>query len=111
MKHLKELSKGDGFIYNQLVDLRNALLKGRFYSSVESVSKSGSGRIIKFGYIKNNRLVVVHREEIKNLAGCNKNGRITGGGMDMLFHSQYILFRKLCPKSDYRTHMKEYNRL
>lgn len=93
-----------------LNELKEALLKGRYYTSVDSVSSSGMSRTIKIKYIKNNQLNGV-TEEIYSLAGCNKNRSIKGCGMDMLFHAQYNLFQALCPNLDYSKKMKRYNNL
>ena len=92
-----------------LTNLKFALLNGRYYTSVESVAASGMSRVIKIAYIKNNRLHQVHDSQILRLAGCDKNGRISGCGMDMLFSAQYDLFHALCPKHRYQSAMKQYN--
>lgn len=93
-----------------LTEVKEALLKGRYYTCVTSVSSSGMSRTIKIKYIKNNKL---HRvsNDIYKIAGCDKNQRIQGCGMDMLFHAQYNIFRTLCPNMDYSKKMKQYNNL
>jgi len=48
---------------------------------------------------------------IYKLAGCDKNRRISGCGMDMLFAAQYNLFRALCPGKRYQDSMARYNSL
>ena len=90
--------------------VRKALLNGRYYTGVESVSSSGMSRVIKIAYIDNNKLHGVP-DEIYKLAGCDKNHRISGCGMDMLFHAQYNLFRVLCPNMRYQDKMERYNSL
>lgn len=92
-----------------LLDLRNALLKGRLYYRVASVSRSGMSRTLEIAYIKDNRLVSVQDENLLKLAGCSKDGRINGCGMDMIFHSQYTLFQNLCPNLRYQEKMPRYN--
>ena len=94
----------------ELNELKEAILKGRYYTSVESVTSSGMSRVIKIKYIKNNKLHGV-TESIYKLAGCDKNNRIQGCGMDMLFHAQYNLFMSLCPNRKYQKDMKQYNNL
>jgi hypothetical protein len=89
------------YVYGILVDLKNALLHGKYYTGVMSVSRSGMSRKIKIAYIKNNTLHTICHSGILNLAGCNKDGRIDGCGMDMLFAAQYNLFCTLCPKFPY----------
>lgn len=94
----------------ELKAVRKALLNGRYYTGVESVSSSGMSRVIKIGYIDNNQLHFV-TDDIYSLAGCDKNHRISGCGMDMLFHAQYNLFQALCPNMRYQDKMKRYNSL
>lgn len=98
----------------QLNNIKNAMLKGTFYAGVESVSASGMSRIIKLAYIKNNRLNHINQDFLLKLAACDKNGRISGCGMDMLFHAQYTLFHNLhsdYKKAHYQKRMKQYNNL
>lgn len=109
---MKESDK-DRWVESNLQELkavRKALLNGRYYTGVESVSSSGMSRVIKIAYIDNNKLHHV-TDEIYKLAGCDKNHRISGCGMDMLFHAQYNLFRTLCPNLRYQDKMKRYNSL
>jgi hypothetical protein len=94
----------------ELKAVRKALLNGRYYTGVESVSSSGMSRVIKIKYIDNNKLHGVS-DEIYKLAGCDKNHRIGGCGMDMLFHAQYNLFQVLCPNMRYQDKMTRYNSL
>ena len=95
---------------NHLIDVRQALLKGRFYMGVESVSASGMSRVIKIAYIKNNELCGVS-DDVYKLAGCDKNQRIRGCGMDMLFSAQYNLFQTLCADKRYQSDMPQYKSL
>jgi len=98
--------------YTQLSRIKNALLNGKFYMSVTSVSKSGMSRTLKIGYIFKNNFVHIRNEHLLALAGLDKKGKISGCGMDMLFHSQYILFNKLhrsYKEAKYQTRMKTYN--
>jgi hypothetical protein len=94
----------------ELKAVRKALLSGRYYTDVESVSSSGMSRIIKIAYIADNKLHGVG-DDIYKLAGCDKNHRISGCGMDMLFHAQYNLFQALCPDKRYQDAMQRYNNL
>lgn len=93
-----------------LKEVKEALLKGRLYLGVESVSKSGMSRTIKIKYIKDNKLHGVG-DLIYKIAGCDKNRRIKGCGMDMLFAAQYNLFVTLCPRLRYQDKMPRYNEL
>ena len=94
----------------ELLNVKEAILKGRIYLGVESVSRSGMSRTIKIRYIKDNKLHNV-TDMIYSLAGCNSKRRIDGCGMDMLFQAQYNLFQALCPNHDYRDDMPRYNEL
>jgi len=101
-QYLKDSSKYYGA---ELTRIKNALLRGRFYAGVKSVSASGMSRIITLAYRDKNILA---------LAGVSANGRIGGCGMDMLFHAQYTLFNNLhrsYKEAKYQTRMKEYNRI
>ena len=95
---------------NELYKVRNALLKGNYYTRVDSVSKSGMSRTIVIKYIKDNELHCCS-DLIYKLAGCDKNNRIGGCGMDMLFTAQYNLFCALCPDKDYTKDMARYKGL
>ncbi len=95
-----------------LTKIKNALLKGRFYASVQSVSRSGMSRKIKLGYIYKNKLHIIRDKQILSMAGCNSKGSISGCGMDMLFQAQYILFQNLhgnYKRANYQKRMKQYN--
>ena len=97
-----------------LTKIKNALLNGRFYAGVKNVSSSGMSRIITLAYIYKNKLHTIRDEQILSLAGCDKNGRISGCGMDMLFHAQYTLFHNLhktYKQAHYQKRMKRYNNL
>jgi len=91
-------------------EVKEALLNGRYYTGVEKVSSSGMSRTIKIKYIKNNKLHGVSMD-IYSMAGCDKNQRISGCGMDMLFAAQYNLFLTLCPNLRYQDKMQQYNNL
>lgn len=98
----------------ELTRIKNALLKGKFYASVESVSKSGMSRTIKLAYIYKNKLHKISDKEILSLAGVSSAGRISGCGMDMLFHAQYTLFHNLhksYKQAHYQKRMPQYNTL
>lgn len=94
-----------------LLYIREALLDKRFYARVDKVSQSGLSRIIKMAYISNNHLYHVSNTDILKLAGCNKQGRINGCGMDMLFAAQYNIFVALCPELRYQDFMPNYGSL
>jgi hypothetical protein len=101
-----------GYYYSELLRIKNALLKGNFYAGVQSVSKSGMSRVIKLGYIYKNKFRSINDPQILALACCDRNGRISGCGMDMLFHAQYTLFNNLhssYKRANYSTRMKRYN--
>ena len=110
----KSMSDTDyiGYYYSELLRIKNALLKGNFYAGVKSVSRSGMSRIIKLGYTYKNKLISIRDPKILALACCDKNGKISGCGMDMLFHAQYTLFHNLhanYKRASYQTRMKNYN--
>jgi len=108
-KDLDQLTKWNA---ETLTKIKNALLNGRFYASVQSVSRSGMSRTIKLGYIYKNRMHIIRDKFILSLAGCNAKGSISGCGMDMLFHAQYNLFINLhsnYKRANYAKRMKEYN--
>ena len=97
-----------------LTKIKNALLNGRFYAGVKNVSSSGMSRIITLAYIYKNKLHTIRDEQILSLAGCKKDGKISGCGMDMLFHAQYTLFHNLhktYKQAHYQKRMKRYNNL
>ena len=104
------LAQLDAMNLKEVQAIRKALLNGRFYMGVESVSASGMSRIIKIKFIDDNELHGV-TGSIYRLAGCDKNRRISGCGMDMLFHAQYNLFQAICPDKTYQRDMKRYNQL
>jgi hypothetical protein len=122
-KHLhklaEKLTKKDEYtsyewMYNELLRIKNALLTGKFYAGVDSVSRSGMSRKISLAYIYKNQLHHIYHEKILELAGCNKDGRIGGCGMDMLFAAQYNLFISLhrsYSEAHYQKRMKRYNYL
>jgi len=98
----------------ELTRIKNALINGRFYAGVESVSQSGMSRIIKLAYIYKNKLHKITDSETLSLAGVSKNGRISGCGMDMLFQAQYTLFQNLhrtYKQAHYQKRMPNYNNL
>ena len=101
----------DAAVVEQLLELRAALLDNRYYTRVESVAASGMSRTIAIATIQNNSLLHVTYTDILKLAGCDKTGRMTGCGMDMLFAAQYNLFVSLCPNHKYQTAMTRYRAL
>tara|TARA_R100000654_G_scaffold74259_1_gene108231 strand:+ start:65 stop:436 length:372 start_codon:yes stop_codon:yes gene_type:complete len=113
-KLAKSMSNDDyiGYYYSELLRIKNALLKGNFYAGVMSVSKSGMSRVIKLGYTYKNKFRSINDPQILALACCDKNGRISGCGMDMLFHAQYTLFNNLhssYKRANYSKRMQTYN--
>ena len=110
----KDLNKLTQWNAEELTRIKNALLRGRFYCGVDSVSKSGMSRKIRLAYIYKNRLRKITDPYILKLAGCDKNGRISGCGMDMLFKAQYNLFQNLhrsYKEAHYQKRMPSYNNL
>ena len=98
----------------ELTQIKNALLNGRFYAGVVSVSRSGMSRKIKLAYLYKNKLIKITDPEILKLAGANSKGSISGCGMDMLFNAQYTLFHNLhtsYKKAHYQKRMKRYKEL
>ena len=115
-KLAKSMSEADyiGYYYSELLRIKNSLLKGNFYAGVQSVSKSGMSRIVKLGYTYKNKFRSITDPKILSLACCDKNGRISGCGMDMLFHAQYSLFHSLhsnYKRANYQKRMKPYNQI
>jgi len=103
-----------GRYIEELQAIKDALLAGNFWMRVDSVSKSGMSRKIVMAYMKNNRPVKIWNKQILQLACCDKDGRIGGCGMDMLFHAQYSLFHALhrsYKEARYQKRMKSYNYL
>ena len=110
----KDINKLTEWNAETLTKIKNALLNGNFYAGVKNVSSSGMSRIITLAYIYKNKLHTIRDEQILSLAGCSKDGRISGCGMDMLFHAQYTLFHNLhktYKQAHYQKRMKRYNNL
>lgn len=110
-QYLKDSSKYYGA---ELTRIKKALLNGRFYAGVKSVSKSGMSRTITLAYVYKNKLHTIRDKNILALAGVSENGRIGGCGMDMLFHAQYTLFNNLhrsYKEANYSKRLKQYNNL
>ena len=98
----------------ELTRIKKALLNGKFYAGVVSVSRSGMSRKIKLAYLYKNKLIKITDLEILKLAGVNSKGSISGCGMDMLFHAQYTLFHNLhdsYKRAHYQRRMKRYREL
>ena len=111
-----EQYKEDNINYyaNELTRIKNALIKGNYYTGVSSVSRSGMSRKIKLAYTYKNKLRVIRDKYILSLAGVSENGNISGCGMDMLFHAQYLLFNRLhktYKQANYSKRMARYNSL
>jgi len=99
------------YILQELTRIKKALYKGNFYMRVDSVSKSGMSRKIKFAYTYKNKIITIRNKHILKMACCDPNGKISGCGMDMLFHAQYTLFNNLhssYKKANYSKNMKQY---
>ena len=98
----------------ELTRIKNALLNGKFYAGVVSVSRSGMSRKIELAYVYKNELRKIRDPQILKLAGVNSKGSISGCGMDMLFHAQYTLFHNLhtsYKKANYQRRMPQYKEL
>lgn len=121
MKHIHELAKSlsesspdvrsVASLQDHLIDVRKAILKGRFYMGVRSVSKSGASRVLTMAFVDKTEVIQEVWPAVYSLAGCDKNKRIKGGGMDMCFAAQYNLFQYLCPKMRYQDKMPRYKYL
>ena len=99
------------YTLKELTRIKNALLKGKFYAGVVSVSRSGMSRKIKMAYIYKNELITIRDPKLLKLAGVNSKGSISGCGMDMLFHAQYTLFHNLhtnYKRANYQNRLKPY---
>ena len=111
-KQRKKYPNSEEFFVEILTELKDALLKGRYYTGIKTVSITGMSRRIGIYYIKNNQLRRVLHPLILKLAGCNKDGWITGCGEDMLHATQYNLFISLhesYKKANYQKRMSRYN--
>lgn len=121
MKHIYELAKTLyhsnpsspplASIEDHLRDVRQALLKGRFYIGVRSVSKSGMSRVLAMAYVDKYGDLQEVWPVVYKLAGCDKNNRIKGTGMNMCFAAQQDLFQELCPNMWNQGKMPRYNHL
>ena len=121
MKHIYELAEAIyasnpnnppvASIEDHLLDVRQALLKGRLYIGVRSVAKSGMSRVLAMAYVDKYGDLMEVWPAVYSLAGCDKNKRIRGGNMDMRFAAQYDLFKALCPNLRYQDKMPRYNHL
>lgn len=121
MKHIYELAKSlsesspdirsVASLQDHLVYVRNAILKGRFYIGVRSVAKSGMSRTLAMAFVDKYGVLQEVWPAVYHLAGCDKNNRIKGCGMDMLFAAQYNLFQTLCPNMKYQDKMPRYKYL
>ena len=93
--------------------VKRALKSNKIWATVHTVSKSGMSRTIS--------LYMVHKGEIVCLDWSfgkiygdsitkDREVRISGCGMDMLFEANYRLFNACCPGAKYRAYCR-YNRL
>lgn len=98
-------------VEEQLIDLKKGLLRGKYYTRVDSVDRSGMSRTISIATLNNGSINHVTNTDILALASISKSGRISGCGMDMLFAAQYSLFQYLCPNHRYQDAMTRYNDL
>jgi len=114
LKICSENYRDFNYTLNELTRIKNALLNGKFYAGVVSVSRSGMSRKIKLAYVYKNELRKIRDPQILKLAGVNSKGSISGCGMDMLFHAQYTLFHNLhtsYKKAHYQRRMPQYKEL
>ena len=114
-ERIAEYTESTAKLYReQLMHIKNAMTGGKYYTRVETVSKSGISRTIAIAYTHGNRLIHICDTLILDLAGVDKNGRIGGCGMDMLFAAQYNLFHSLhgsYKRAHYQKRMARYNSL
>lgn len=121
MKHIYELAKSlyesrsdihsVASLQDHLIDVRKAILKGRFYIGVRSVAKSGESRVLSMAFVDKYGELQEVWPAVYHLAGCDKNKRIRGCGTDMRFAAQYNLFQTLCPKMRYQDKMPHHKYL
>ena len=110
-EQIKYREHSKDYVLRELTRIKNALLNGRFYAGVISVSSSGLSRKVKLGYIYKNELITIRDPKILKLAGVSPKGNISGCGMDMLFHAQYTLFQNLhtsYKRANYENRLKPY---
>ena len=121
MKHIQELAKSlyesrdDIYslvaLQDHLLNVRQAILKGRFYIGVRSVAKSGMSRVLAMAFVDKGGLLQEVWPVVYSLSGCDKNNRIRGCNMDMCFVAQYELFQTLCPNTWHKEKMPRYKHL
>lgn len=75
-----------------LKEVKKAILDGKVYASIVHVSSTGMMREIKFYTIKNDSLVNITdtiSEMTGRKTGKRRGVKVTGCGMDMIFHTLY----------------------
>lgn len=102
-KHLeKNQLSNDVFIESAKCYIK-AIEQGRMICNIESVSKSGMSRTMKFlscekyasGYSYRSYYLLFKALEFNNVKGTHYF-RINGCGMDMVFATNYTIIRQLC---------------
>lgn len=93
-------------VIEELTDILEAMKDGRFYCRIVCAAKSGMSRVISMAIVKDNEIIGLP-DYVYKLAGCDKNRRIKGCGMDMLFAAQYDLWYTLTDEP-YQNKMARY---
>jgi hypothetical protein len=81
----------------------NAIESGRMMCSIHSVAKSGMSRVLSFHscehYTDQNRYSFRQYYSLFSSLGYTESGngfRVSGCGMDMIFHTNYSIMHTLC---------------
>lgn len=89
--------------------VKRALKKNAIYAKVDRVAKSGMSRHISLYIVHKNRIVCLNwafGEIFGDSLNDNREVRINGCGMDMLFEANYRLFKFCCPKTPYQDYCR-----
>ena len=93
--------------------VKRALKANRIWATVHTVSKSGMSRTISLYIVDKGNIVCldwafgkIYGDSITK----DREVRINGCGMDMLFEANYRLFEACCPRTKYQSYCR-YNRL
>lgn len=89
--------------------VRRALKKNAIYATVHKVSKSGMSRTISLYIVHKNKIVCLNwafGDIFGDSITKDREVRINGCGMDMLFEANYRLFKHCCPKTPYQDYCR-----
>ena len=113
IKHYKMTEYQAAEALRLLPAVKRALKANKIWATVHTVSKSGMSRTISL-YIVNKGNIVCLDWAFGKIYGDSitkdREVRINGCGMDMLFEANYRLFVTCCPRTKYQPYCR-YNRL